>query len=164
MDLITSQHQITSNELSALVTKIKADLQYGVKVFGNELNRNDVIRVWTTTQQNMFGVIATSGNRYDTTLNLLEIQSFKGPECYKLTVLNSNTPSVSQKVRIVKLNDNFLELSEEVTKQQCDLFIQEYLASKPDIHATKDNFLKYAYNKKQYQWLKPELYETQTNS
>ncbi|HRN85711.1 MAG TPA: hypothetical protein PKU78_03825 [Candidatus Dojkabacteria bacterium] len=163
MDLQSSNNKIISKpDISLLMSKVKEDLSAGVKIFGNEINHNDVIRVWTSYEDNIFGLIATSSNRYNSSVNYIEIQSFKQKPYLKLSLINKSTDNDIPQIdsRITLLNENFFELAENVDENLSKEFIEQYLRSKPDPKLTKFNFEKYAYNKKQYEWLKPELYQT----
>lgn len=150
---------IPEERLSMLISKIISDLEYGVKIIGNQLNKTDTIRVWTSSQENIFGIVATSSNRFETKMNILEIQSFRKKPYIKLTIFIGDSDSVGSSSKFQILNDNFMEVDTEIEKAQGENFVQEYLASKPDILLTKSSFEKYAYNKNQYLWLKPELYK-----
>ena len=50
----TNNQLISRSEISELMAKVKNDLSFGVKIRGSEINRNDVIRVWTTSEENIF--------------------------------------------------------------------------------------------------------------
>ena len=80
----TNNQLISRSEISELMAKVKNDLSFGVKIRGSEINRNDVIRVWTTSEENIFGLIATSSSRFESTVNYIEIQSFKQKPYLKL--------------------------------------------------------------------------------
>lgn len=151
---------IPQPQISRLMLKVKEDLSYGVKILGNEINQNDVIRVWTTCEENIFGLIATSSSRFKSSVSYIEIQSFKIKPFIKLSIINKFSDNFSNGVesRIALLNDNFFELNEPVGSSLQINFIKQYLESKPDPKLTKSNFEKYAYNKNQYEWLRPELY------
>ncbi len=159
MKLTTSNTILSGSSLSILVSKITSDLEYGVKIIGNQLNKTDTIRVWTSSQENIFGVVATSGNRFETKMNILEIQSFRKKPYLKLTIFIGYSDLIGSSSKIHALNENFMETDAVVEKVQSDGFIQDYLASKPDIVLTKSSFEKYAYHKSQSKWLKPELYQ-----
>ncbi len=159
MSLTTTNTQISEGRLSNLVSKIITDLEYGVKIIGNQLNKTDTIRVWTSSQENVFGVVATSGNRFETQMNILEIQSFRKKPYIKLTIFLGQSDLIGSSSKLQILNENFMETEAKVETAQGDEFVQEYLDSKPDINLTKTSFEKYAYNKSQYRWLKPELYK-----
>lgn len=158
MKLTTTNTFITDSRLSFLVKKVITDLEYGVKIIGNQLNKTDTIRVWTSSPENIFGVVATSSNRFKTKMNILEIQSFRKKPYLKLTIFIGESDILGSSSKLHVLNDNFMETDTEVEKAQFEDFIQDYLASNPDINLTKSSFEKYAYNKNQYKWLKPELY------
>ncbi len=163
MDLQSSNNKtISKPDISLLMSKVKEDLSAGVKIFGNEINHNDVIRVWTSSDENIFGLIATSSNRFNNSVNYIEIQSFKQKPYLKLSLINKSTdqdiPQIDSGITL--LNENFFELAENVDEDLSKEFIEQYLRSKPDSKLTKFNFEKYAYNKNQYEWLKPELYQT----
>jgi len=158
MNLTTTSPQISESRLSTLVSKIISDLEYGVKIIGNQLNKTDTIRVWTSSQENIYGVVATSSNRFETKMNILEIQSFRKKPYLKLTIFIGASDLLGSSSKLHVLNDNFMETDTEVEKAQFEDYIQDYFASNPDINLTKSSFEKYAYNKNQYKWLKPELY------
>lgn len=163
MDLQSSNNKtISKPDISLLMSKVKEDLSAGVKIFGNEINHNDVIRVWTSSEENIFGLIATSSNRFNSSVNYIEIQSFKQKPYLKLSLIdksgNQDVPQIES--RITLLNENFFELAKKVDESLGKEFIRQYLDSKPDPKLTKFNFEKYAYNKSQYEWLSPELYQT----
>ncbi len=146
-------NNLPAESISELVRKVRKDLNHGVKVFGNEANRSDTIRVWTKSNIEIFGIVTTSGNRFESTLNLLEIQSFNTKPYFKLTVFLGDSEKVKHTAKIVKLNDNFLEQDGQVSQTEAQNFMKEYLQSKPDFELTKTNFEKYAYNPKQYKWI-----------
>ncbi len=155
----TSNHKLSFPKAGLILEKVGSDLAFGVKIFGNESNKFDTIRVWTASPQDVFGIIATSSNRYSTQMNILEIQSFQHKPHIKLTVFISPVEDIPSSFKLYLLNDNFMELPEAVKKEEGENFISDYLRSKPDIQLTKVNFEKYFYNKNQYRWLKPELYK-----
>lgn len=157
MNTIVTANNTLDKSISTLVLKVNQDLQYGVKIFGNEINHTDIIRVWTKSESNIFGVIASSGNRFDTNLNLLEIQSFKVKPYLKLSILLGDEQNIKHSAKVTKLNDNFLEMDDITNTKDAKLFIEDYLKSIPDKELTKINFEKYAYNPSQYEWINSSL-------
>jgi hypothetical protein len=156
----TKSNEISKPRISELMAKVKDDLSFGVKIFGSEINHNDVIRVWTVSRDNVFGLIATSSSRFNSNVNFIEIQSFRLKPYLKLSLINKSTDSEEKEIesRFVMLNDNFFELNDPVDNNLSEKFIQQYISSKPNVELTKSNFEKYFYNKSQFEWLKPELY------
>ena len=157
----TNNQLISRSEISELMAKVKNDLSFGVKIRGSEINRNDVIRVWTTSEENIFGLIATSSSRFESTVNYIEIQSFKQKPYLKLSLISKFSDKTNPDIesRITLLNENFFELADEVDSDLKNNFVDQYLQSKPDPVMTKYNFEKYSYNKNQFEWLKPDLYQ-----
>lgn len=153
MSDLVSVKNLSNERISELVQKVRLDLAEGVKVFGTEANRIDTIRVWTKSENEVFGVVTTSGNRFESSLNLLKIQSFRIKPYLKLTILLGDGKNIKHTAKIVKLNDNFFELEDDVQEEAANNFIQEYLQSRADRDLTKFNFEKYAYNRKQYEWI-----------
>lgn len=156
MDIqVTNSKLVPKSEISELMQKVKHDLSFGVKIRGNESNRNDVIRVWTSSESEVFGLIATSSSRFNGSINFIEIQSFQQKPYIKLSLINKSRTMESDEIEVkfTLLNENFFELTEKVEEKLIDGFIKQYLLSKPDSELTKINFEKYYYNRSQYEWL-----------
>ena len=98
---------------------------------------------------------------YKRQVNYIEIQSFKQKPYLKLSLISKFSDKTNPDIesRITLLNENFFELADDVDINSKNNFVDQYLHSKPDPEMTKYNFEKYSYNKNQFEWLKPDLYQ-----
>lgn len=143
-----------------LIKKINADLEYGFKVFGGDDNKADVIRVWTRNRDKEFALVLTSSIRFAVDINFVEIQSFSQSGGIKMTLLLKDAKRDKLEVKVVKLSKLYKELDDEdLSESEFYTFLTDYLNSWIDKELIKRKFESHFYNKKQYQWLRPEEYK-----
>lgn len=146
-----------------LLKKISSDLEYGVKVLGDEHIKSDVIRVWTTLENIEFAINANSLQRFSIGLSSVEIQSFEGEGkgALRLKVisrkgLDTTFPEVD--IMFSKLSRTFYDHGDEVSEEEQKLFLEGYLQSKPSKELTQKFFKRNPYQKQKLEFVNPELY------
>ncbi|MDD3647705.1 MAG: hypothetical protein PHS44_04365 [Candidatus Dojkabacteria bacterium] len=139
-----------------LICKIKTDLQQGTKILGNFSNQNDSIRVWTRYKNIEFGIVATSSRRFQSSLDLIEIQAFlPGKEALRMTILNNKG---EVEISLKRLEKNFTPASKsETRKAYLTEFLDSYLNSEIDKDLNMKYFERSFRNPSQYKHLDPGL-------
>jgi len=121
-------NQLELAQGNQLLNKIRLDMEQGYKVLGKYANQVDIVRVWcrsggdSAMTEKLFGIVATSGLRFNNPTSFLEVQSFGSGNNFKISFLLLNN-------KLHEVSAEEISKGETYTLQQ---FIADFLISRPD--------------------------------
>jgi len=148
-----------------ILEKIKSDLRYGVRFFGNLKVQSDVIRVWTQIGDTTFAINANNPSSPRQGVRMIEIQLFDNEGGIRLRIflregITKRTTEKDIEVVFTTLSTTFYDHGEEVTKEKQQYFFDKYLSSQPSVKLTKIMLERNAYEKDKYSYVTPKLYKS----